>query len=56
MDITMCKNADCPVNYKCYRYMAKKNSGGWNTYFQEKYTEHKENGCEHFLDMNSMKF
>lgn len=48
VDIAKCKNEDCPLKKKCYRYTAK--SGFWQSYMAFKY----DKGCDSFID-NSIR-
>lgn len=45
-DITMCENNDCPLNNKCFRYLAKPDR--YQAYSCFLYND----GCEYFWDIS----
>lgn len=44
-DITMCKDENCPLKEKCYRFKAKP-SEYWQSYFIN--SPYKNGDCEYF--------
>jgi hypothetical protein len=48
-DITMCKDAACPMAENCYRFKAEPN-GAWQSFFTES-PRKKDNTCDHYWPM-----
>lgn len=45
--LAKCRNEDCPLKKKCYRYLADKERGQiWGEYEYE-----PDGGCEYFIDV-----
>ena len=47
MDYTLCKDTECPLRKRCYRYRAK--PGEWQSWFT--LSPRRGTTCEYFMEM-----
>lgn len=52
MDISLCTNDTCPLNYKCLTFTYKSNHP-WQSYTNFEYD--KEKGCDSFREIKNKK-